>query len=256
PATVFRSVVFPAPFAPISATISPGHTASETPWRASTPAPYATSTPRTSRSAPSREADGIGPVPPSDAGSAVPTVVLAEIGLDDRVVPDDRRRRALGDLLSVGEDDDPVGERHHDLHDVLDHAERQAELAVDPAHQLHRSRGLGGGEPRHGLVEQEQAGLGGERPRDLEPLLVREGQVRRDHALSRREPGELEEPERARPRLADPRVARERSADDVLEHRHPAECAHELPGAGDAEPRDALWAGAGDVGAGEDDPPR
>src|SRR5207247_2764641 len=72
----------------------------------------------------------------------------------------------------------------------------------------------------------------------------------------RREPGELEEPERARPRLADPRVALERAADDVLEHRHPAECAHELPGAGDAEPRDALWAGAGDVGAGEDDPPR
>src|SRR2546426_6621692 len=64
------------------------------------------------------------------------------------------------------------------------------------------------------------------------------------------------EPERARPRLADPRVALERAADDVLEHRHPAECAHELPGAGDAEPRDALWAGAGDVGAGEDDPPR
>src|SRR3989454_5629867 len=249
PATVFRSVVFPAPFAPISATISPGCTASETPWRASTPAPYATSTPRTSRSAPSRdadgaEADGVWPVPPRGAGSAAPTVVLAEIGLNDRVVPDDLRRRALGDLLSVVEDDDPLGEGHHDLHDVLDHAQRQAELAVDPAHQLHRGRRLGGSEPRHGLVEQEQAGLGGERPRDLEPLLVGQGQVRRDHVLSRREPGELEEPERARPRLADPRVALERAADDVLEHRHPAECAHELPGAGDAEPRDALWAGA------------
>src|SRR2546430_13357977 len=53
---------------------------------------------RSSRSAPSRdadgaEADGVWPVPPRGAGSAAPTVVLAEIGLDDRVVPDDLRRR-------------------------------------------------------------------------------------------------------------------------------------------------------------------
>src|SRR5256886_14770115 len=106
---------------------------------------------RSSRSAPSRdadgaEADGVWPVPPRGAGSAAPTVVLAEIGLDDRVVPDDLRRRALGDLLSVVEDDDPVGEGHHDLHDVLDHAERQAELPVDPAHPLHPGPGLVGGE--------------------------------------------------------------------------------------------------------------
>src|SRR2546427_1060218 len=209
PATVFRSVVFPAPFAPISATISPGSTASETPWRASTPAPYATSTARTSRSAPSRdadgaEADGVGPVPPRGAGSAAPTVVLAEIGLDDRVVPDDLRRRALGDLLSVVEDDDPLGEGHHNLHDVLDHAERQAELAVDPAHQLHRGRRLGGGEPRHGLVEQEQAGVRGGRPRDLAPPLFGPGQGRRHPPPSRREPRELPGPERAPPRPPHP----------------------------------------------------
>src|SRR3989441_9057474 len=138
-------------------------------FRSSTPAPYATSTPRTSRSAPSRDADGaeangVGPVPPRGAGSAAPTVVLAEIGLDDRVVPDDLRRRALGDLLSVGEDDDPLGEGHHDLHEVLDHAERQAQLAAEPAHQLHRGRGLGGGEARHGPGRQEQAAARGGRP--------------------------------------------------------------------------------------------
>src|SRR2546425_5832173 len=190
PATALRSVVFPAPFAPISATISPGCTASETPWRASTPAPYATSTARTSRSAPSRdadgaEADGVGPVPPRGAGSAAPTVVLAEIGLNDRVVPDDLRRRALGDLLSVVEDDDPLGEGHHDLHDVLDHAERQAELAVDPAHQLHRGRRLGGREPPHGLRDQEEAGARGRAPPGSPAPPCRQGAGRRRHGLSR-----------------------------------------------------------------------
>src|SRR5947208_2219885 len=133
PAIVLRSVVLPAPFAPMSATISPGRTWSETPWRASTPAPYATSTSRMSRSAPSRETGG--------AGSA-PTVVLPEVGLDHLLIPRDLRRRALGDHLAV------------------------------------------------------------------------------------------------------------------VEHRHPAERAHELPGARDAEPADALRTGVGDVGAREDDPSR
>src|SRR5947208_13997322 len=194
PAIVLRSVVLPAPFAPMSATISPGRTWSETPWRASTPAPYATSTSRMSRSAPSRETGG--------AGSA-PTVVLPEVGLDHLLVPRDLRRRALGDLLAVVEDDDPLGERHDDLHDVLDHAERQPEPGVDPPHQVHRGRRLRGRQPRHGLVEQEQTRLGAERPRDLEPFLVGQSQVRREPLRLRREPGELEETPGARARLAD-----------------------------------------------------
>src|SRR2546426_972334 len=37
---------------------------------------------------------------------------------------------------------------------------------------------------------------------------------------------------------------------------HMAPSSKSTRGAGDAEPRDALWAGAADVGAGEDDPPR
>src|SRR5437867_15178 len=156
PAIVLRSVVLPAPFAPMSATISPGRTWSETPWRASTPAPYATSTSRMSRSAPSRETGG--------AGSA-PTVVLPEVGFDHLLIP-------------------------------------------------------------------------------------------REHVRLRREPGELEEVPGALPRRADTRVALEGAADDILEHRHPTERAHELPGARDAETADALRTGVGDVGAREDDPSR
>src|SRR5207249_9910616 len=72
----------------------------------------------------------------------------------------------------------------------------------------------------------------------------------------RREPGELEEVPGALPRRADTRVALEGAADDILEHRHPTERAHELPGARDAETADALRTGVGDVGAREDDPSR
>src|SRR5439155_26914711 len=86
--------------------------------------------------------------------------------------------------------------------------------------------------------------------------LVGPSQVPPEPLRLRREPGELEETPGARARLADAVRALERAADDVLEHRHPTEGAHELPGARDAEPADALRAGVGDVGAGEDDPSR
>src|SRR4029434_11021105 len=165
PAIVFNSVVFPAPLAPTRATISPGLTCSDTPWSASAPAPYATCTSRTSRS---------GSFP-----SVSVTPVLAEISLDHLLVPDDFLGRPFHQLLAVLEDDDPLGQRHHHLHHVLDHAESYFELTVDPAHQLHRLRRLGRSEPRHGLVEEEHAGLGGEGPRDLQSLLVGQSEVRR-----------------------------------------------------------------------------
>ncbi len=38
--------------------------------------------------------------------------------------------RALGDLLAVVEDGDPVADAHHDPHVVLDEQDRQAELAA------------------------------------------------------------------------------------------------------------------------------
>jgi hypothetical protein len=154
----------------------------------------------------------------------------------------------------VVQHDHPVRERHHHLHHVLDHADGEAQLGVDAAHQLDRRGGLVRGEAGHGLVEQQEAGRGGERAGDLEPLLVGQGEGGGDHVLLAREAGEREQLQRAGPRAAHPARAPERPADHVLEHRHTPEAPHHLPGARDAEPAHPLRPRAGDVGAVEDDP--
>ena len=45
-------------------------------------------------------------------------------------------RRALGDLLAVVEDGDPVADAHDDPHVVLDQQDRQAEVAAQPADEV------------------------------------------------------------------------------------------------------------------------
>src|SRR5262252_1646636 len=153
PATVLRSVVLPAPFAPTSATASPARTWSETPCSATTPVPYATCASLTSSN---------GRVLVSA------TVPLAQIRGDHALVAGDVLGPSLRQLLAAVEHHNPVGERHDHLHHVLHHADRQAELAVYAAHELHGRRGLERREAGHGLVQQEQARLGGEGARDLE----------------------------------------------------------------------------------------
>src|SRR5262249_30989793 len=104
PAMVLRSVVFPAPFAPTSATASPARTWSETPCSATTPVPYATCASRTSSS-----------------GRALvsATIPLSQIRRDHSLVAGDVLGPALRQLFAAVEHHDPVGERHDHFHHVL-----------------------------------------------------------------------------------------------------------------------------------------
>src|SRR5689334_5210366 len=87
PATVFSSVLLPAPLGPSSATISPGPTVSDT-ADSTRMSPYAASRSRMS----------------STHGALL---IGAEIDVDDGGVRRDRCGRSLGDLLAGAQHDDP-----------------------------------------------------------------------------------------------------------------------------------------------------
>src|ERR1700730_16643039 len=61
-----------------------------------------------------------------------------EVCLDDTRVLTDLERLALGDLLAVVEDDDPIAHLHDHAHVVLDKEDREALVAEarDQRHQL------------------------------------------------------------------------------------------------------------------------
>src|SRR5215468_6478554 len=107
-----RSVVLPAPFGPITVTIWPASTVSDTPCTAST-LPYATCRARTSRSA---------------LMSSALSLQTAEVGLDDQRIALNLCRQAFGELLSEVHDDQTVGQPHHEIHVVLDQENRHALL--------------------------------------------------------------------------------------------------------------------------------
>src|SRR6185436_15188858 len=96
PITVLSSVLLPAPLAPISATISPRFTSSDT-SRSTGEAPYPLET-RSSRS----------------------MLFHSEVGVDHRALAPHGIGRTLGELLAVMHHDDVLGEAHHEAHVVLD----------------------------------------------------------------------------------------------------------------------------------------
>src|SRR5512146_484493 len=95
PVTVFKSVVFPAPFAPMIVTISPGFTWSDT-RRSTLKLPY----------------------PASRFRSL--SIVFPQVDPDDLGVVLDGAGRIVGDLFAVGEYDDFVRNLHDQGHVVLD----------------------------------------------------------------------------------------------------------------------------------------
>ena len=101
-------------------------------------------------------------------------------------------RRTLRDLLAVVEHGDPVADAHDHLHVVLDQQDGQAQTLAklaDEVGQLARLlRVHAGGR----LVEQEELGLGGQGPGDLEPSLVAVGQVPRQLVGTLLEPHEIQ----------------------------------------------------------------
>src|SRR5262245_13175211 len=154
PEIVRRTVVLPAPLAPISATSSPLFTESET-WSSTRVRPRCSVTL-------SRESTG--------------GLVDAKVGLDDAGVCAHLLGSAFGDLFAVVDHDDAVGDRHDDVHVVLDQNDGEPPRAELPD-QADDVRALLAVHSRGGLVEQEHRRLGGERLSQLEQALVAIGEL-------------------------------------------------------------------------------
>src|SRR5258708_31894455 len=124
-----RSVVdLPLPLAPSSVTISPSRTLSDTPSSARR-CPYATLSSSISSNA-------------TPAGTSR-LLRAAEERLDHRRGGGDLVRLALGDLAPVVQDDHAIGDAHDQVHVVLDHDQRQPQLAAQPDDEAHERAPFG-----------------------------------------------------------------------------------------------------------------
>src|SRR5262245_58939718 len=157
PDTVLRMVVLPAPLAPRMVTIVPRGTAKLTP-RMAMMGPSYVSMLLTSRR--------------RSAPTSATEVGLHHFGMLLHVA-----RRALGDGAPVVKGEDLIGDGAHQAHVVLDHEHGDVEQGanvLDPERHVLR---LFHGEPRRGLVEEEELGLGAEGASQLHHLADTIGQV-------------------------------------------------------------------------------
>src|SRR4051812_42126653 len=133
PAIDFSSVLFPAPLAPTTATISPRATRNDTPCNACNPR---------------YEADT----------SSSRSIAVAEIGTDHVRVAHHIDWCADGQHAAEIQYDGTVDQRQQHFHHVFDHHHRDA-AGADVADQLHARRRFDRREPGQHLVEQQQARL-------------------------------------------------------------------------------------------------
>src|SRR5215470_6478772 len=166
----------------------------------------------------------------------------AQVGVHHRLILAHDLGRAVGDLPAVVE--------HDHAHVVLDQRDGGAELVVHVEDEAGHVLLLLHVHPRHGLVEEEEVRLGGQRPRQLHPLLEPVGQPSRrrladgldlqevDHPLHRRAMLELLPPRGAPVEGIEEEVPahlEQPPRHDVVEHAHALEEGHVLEGARDAE---------------------
>src|SRR6185295_7067170 len=176
---------------------------------------------------------------------------------------DDRRRVAVGDELSLVEDDDAVGERAHDVHLVLDQQDGLVAARLDVADEIEDHRHFVDAHAGGRLVEHEHFGLEREQDRHLELALVA---VRQRGSRDLRLAGErdaleiaarpLDQLDVRAPRrqqvLAGAGARLHREA-HVLQHAQAREQVGELEGAADAAPGALRGGEARDVFAEEGD---
>jgi hypothetical protein len=157
---------------------------------------------------------------------------------------------------------DSVSEVGHHLHVVLDPDHRQFQLVLDAQDEAGEIVALVSGEPRRGLIEEQELGFEREGPGETDDLLDAERQlagVRMADAL------QLDELDGPLHRLAVPHLLAAHGRQeqrllqrigakagvppghDVVEHAHMGEELDVLEGAGDAEPGDGARRAAGDV---------
>src|ERR1700758_3162051 len=96
--------------------------------------------------------------------------LCAEVCFDHALVRLHRIRRALRDLRAVVEHDHMVGNGHHEIHVMLNHEDRNAEL-TNRDDQLSELRRLLRIESSRRLVEQQELWLGCQSSRKLNAAL-------------------------------------------------------------------------------------
>src|SRR3990170_363249 len=213
PETVRRSVVFPAPLAPMIVTISPVPTCIVT-FLSTFSLPYPDST--------------------FLILSLRFSLDFPQVHPDHLPVPLDGKGTVLGDFLPVAEHHDLIRDVHDERHVVLHEQDGDPPVADlgDPLAHVDRFPHVQSG---HGLIEQEELRLAGERPAQLDDALLPVGQARRFRlrAVGDAEKfQDLEAPVPDSPLLApregevqhageEPRPAVDMPADhDVLQDRH------------------------------------
>src|SRR5215212_8979955 len=107
-----------------------------------------------------------------DLGSTGP-----QIGLDDSRVALDLRRRPFRDLHPVVDDGHLVRYAHDDFYVVLDEEDGQVKIATQAVDEVGHLRRFLRIHARGWLVEEEQLGLTGKGPRDLQAALVTIGEI-------------------------------------------------------------------------------
>ena len=198
----------------------------------------------TRRRAPGRRRRTGRPCRPGGACSR--RLLLAEIDVEHRLVARDLLRRALGDLLAVAQHHDLGGQRHDRAHDVLDQQDGEAGALVELAQEGHHDVDLGGPQPGHHLVEQQQLGLGGERARHFEALAVGQGQAFGELVAAVVEAEARQDRRGSLARLGEMGLAMQCAHGDVLQHAQALERLDDLEGAADAGIADAVGPQPGD----------
>src|SRR5262247_1103293 len=112
------------------------------------------------------------PISVSRTGPSIArSMAHAEIGVDHGLIGLDLGRCAVGDFDAVIEHQDAIGQVHHHAHVVLDQRDGGAVMRVHVEDEARHVLLLLKVHAGHGLVEQQQIGLHGERTAKLDPLL-------------------------------------------------------------------------------------
>src|SRR3972149_6145641 len=158
PRIALRNVLFPLPFGPTRATISPEARCALIPWT-TTAFPY--------------------PPTMSTASSATSgKCSRSEVCIDDVRILHGVVRVAGGDDPAVVHHEDPLHVVEEDLESMFDHDEREPEILLKPHDPLEDLSRQLGGDARRGLVEEEEPRLPHERARNLEELHLAAGDLR------------------------------------------------------------------------------
>src|SRR5574341_2211915 len=169
PEIVLSSVVFPAPFAPMIATISPARTCIVT-FLSTFSLPYPDSTFR--------------------SFSISRSPVLPQVDPDHLTVLLDGERPVLGDLLPGAQHDDLVGDVHDQRHVMLDEQDGDPHVPDPGDHPPHLVR-FPHVQSGRGFIEQQEPGLAGERPPQFDDTLLSVGEARRLRRAERPDPEQL-----------------------------------------------------------------